>query len=121
MTYTMGIDFATELGYDIKNWMHGAVMLFEFKTFDPDVPPYVFWLPDYYENLMAFLFDISLTKTICYAAKREQVCAGKHYLSSYEFTSVDSNNHLTNITPEFMDAISKWNDELNKEVQDEKR
>lgn len=115
MTYTMGIDFATELDYDIRQWMHGPMLLFEFKPFGLDIPPYAFWLPDYYENLMAFLFDVSLSKTICHAVKREQVCAGEHYLSSYEFTLVDSTNHQTNITPEFMTAITRWKDTLMEE------
>ena len=116
MTYTMNIDFGEELAYDIRQWMHGPMLLFEFKIFGRYAPPYVFWLPDYYENLMAFLFDVSLSKTICHAVKHEQVCAGEHYLTSYEVTLVDSTNHQTNITPEFMTAITRWKDTL-MEVQ----
>lgn len=116
MKYGMGRDYATELDLDTRQWMHGPMLLFEFKTFGLDIPPHVFWLPNSYENLMEFLFDVSLTKTIAHAAKYEQVCAGEHYLSTYEFTLADSTNHQTNITPEFMMAITRWKDTL-MEVQ----
>lgn len=119
MMHTLDIEHGAEvrLSHDVNHMLHGAILYFEFRRYD-SICPQTFILPNHYDELVAFLFEMSLTKTIEHAFWHDQVCAGDHYLSSYEFTLVDSNNHQTNITPEFMNAISKWNDELNKEVQD---
>ena len=115
MMYTLNIDNGVEVGlkHDLKCMLHGSILCFEFKTsFDP---PSAFILPYHYDNLVAFLFDISLSKTIDHAFRFTQVCRGETYLSSYEFYLVDSTNHQTNITPAFIDAISNLNHEMNKE------
>ena len=103
-----------ELNHDVKHWLHGVMVCFEFKTHENLVASRGFILPGHYEDLVSFLFDISLTKTIEHAFRHDQVCAGEHYLSAYEFHLVDSKDGQTNITPEFMEVVSRWRDELKK-------
>lgn len=115
--YTLNIDNGAEvaLEHDLKCMLHGLLLCFEFKCNEKTVPPRAFLVPNHYGELVPFLFDISMTHTIAHAFGHTQVCSGQTYLSAYEFHLVASTNHQTNITPAFLDAISKWNDEMNKE------
>ena len=117
MMYTLDIDngVEVELKHDLKCMLHGDIIYFEFRWDGRTLVPRAFLLPNHYGELVSFLFDISLTHTIDHAFRHTQVCDGQTYLSAYDFTLVDSTNHQTNITPEFMDAISKWNDVMNEE------
>lgn len=116
MMHILDIEHGAEVGLNhaVNHMLHGIILYFTFRRYDT-LGPQTFILPNHYEELVAFLFEMSLAKTIEHAFWHDQVCAGEHYLSGYDFMLVDSNDGQTNITPEFMDAISKWNDELNKE------
>lgn len=113
MIYTLNIDngVEVELEHDLKCMLHGSLICFEFRTPRKSVP-YSFLLPNDYDELVPFLFDASLTKTIDHALRYTQTLKGGIYLSAYGFYIVDSVNHLTNITPEFISTISKFHDML---------
>ncbi len=117
MMYTLNIDngVEVELKHDLKCRLHGSLLCFEFRCAEGTVASNAFLLPDHYCELVPFLFDISMTHAIDHAFGHTQVFNGQTYLTAYEFHLVTSTNHQTNITPEFMDAISKWNDEMKKE------
>ncbi len=114
MMHTLNIDNGAEveLEHDLKWMLHGQILFFEFRCNEKIVPPRTFHVPNHYDELVAFLFEISMTHTIDHAFRHTQVCKGQTYLSAYDFWLVASPNHQTNITPEFMDAISKWNVQL---------
>ena len=116
MMHTLDIEHGTEVGLNhaVNHMLHGVYLFFEFRRYDSPVPQ-TFIMPNHYDELVAFLFEMSLTKTIEHAFWHDQVCAGAHYLSGYDFMLVDSKDGQTNITPAFMDAISNLNDEMNKE------
>ena len=116
MMYTLDIEHGAEveLKHDLKCMLHGKLICFEFKTSSFDLPC-SFILPHHYDNLVAFLFDISMTHTIDHAFRFTQICKGEVYLSAYEFYLVASTNHQTNITPEFMTAIAKFQEALKNE------
>ena len=116
MMHTLDIEHGVEvrLNHDVSHMLHGVILYFSFRRYGT-LGPQTFILPNHYNELVAFLFEMSLTKTIEHAFWHDQICAGGDYLSGYDFMLVESTNHQTNITPEFMDAISKWNDEMNKE------
>ena len=116
MMCTMNIDngVGEELEHDLKWMLHGKLLFFEFRRYDSPVPQ-TFIMPNHYDDLVSFLFDLSMTHTIDHAFRHTSLCNSQIYLSAYEFHLVTSTNHQTNITPAFMDAISKWNDEMNKE------
>ena len=104
-----------ELNKDISSSLHGSLLHFEFSMQD-EIVPRVFWIPNHFDELLAFLFDLSLTKTIDHAFRHLDVCKGRRYLTGYGFTLVDSPNGQTNITPEFLDSVARW-----KEVLDDRR
>ena len=112
MMYTLNIDNGAEveLNHDLNHMLHGSLICLEFRT--KESVPRSFLLPNHYDQLVPFLFDVSLTKTIDHAFRHTQVCGGQTYLSAYEFHLVNSKNHQTNITSEFMLAISKWKELL---------
>jgi hypothetical protein len=123
MMYRLNIDngVEVELKHDLKCMLHGSLICFEFRRDERTVASNTFLMPNHYDDLVSFLFDLSMTHTIDRAFRHTQVCNGQTYLSAYEFILVASTNHQTNITPAFMDVISNWNDIMNKEVQDGKR
>lgn len=113
MIYTFDMEHgAEEMNHDISNMMHGSLVCFEFNSYEPIRAARGFILPNHYDELIPFLFDISRTKTVLQAFRHTQVWKGVHYLSAYDFKLVDSKNGQTNITPEFMLAISKWKELL---------
>ena len=113
MIYTFDMEHGTEeMNHDISHMMHGLLLCFEFNSYEPIRAARGFILPNHYDDLIPFLFDISRTKTIIHALRHTQVCKGCHYLSAYSFNLVDSNDGQTNITPEFVSAISKWKEVL---------
>lgn len=114
MMYNLDIDngVEVELEHDLKCMLHGSFVCFEFRCNERTVASHGFLLPMHYDELVPFLFDISMRYTIVYAFRHTQVCAGQTYLSAYEFRIVTSTNHQTNITPKFIDAISKWKELL---------
>jgi len=117
MMYTLNIDNGAEveLEHDLKCMLHGSLLCFEFRCDEGTVASHAFIMPNHYCELVPFLFDISMKYTIDHAFRHTQVCNGQTYLSAYEFRLVASTNHQTNITPEFMNAVSKWNDVMNEE------
>ena len=114
---TLDLDRGAEVGLneDISNSLHGSLLCFSFKMYDGTVPM-VFWLPDHFDELLAFLFDISLRKTIDHAFGHIDVCRGERYITGYEFALVDSPDGQTNITPEFLNSVARW-----KEALDDRR
>ena len=58
----------------------------------------------------------SLRKTIDHAFGHIDVSRGERYITGYEFALVDSEDHQTNITPEFLDSVARW-----KEALDDRR
>ena len=64
-----------------------------------------FILPFDTEDLVAYLFDASMSKTIDHAFKYRMSSNGGLY--GYNFYLVDSKDGCTNITPEFVDYMSK--------------
>lgn len=115
MMYNLNIDngVEVELEHDLKCMLHGSLVCFEFRCSERGtVAARAFLMPNHYVELVSFLFDISMTHTIDHAFGHTQVCNGQTYLSAYEFHLVTSTNHQTNITPEFMNAISKWKELL---------
>lgn len=114
MMYTLNIDngVEVELEHDLKCMLHGSLVCFEFRCNESAVASRGFILPMHYDELVPFMFDISLTHTIDHAFRHTQVCKGETHLSAYSFYIVTSTNHQTNITPKFMDAISKWKELL---------
>lgn len=114
MMYTLNIDNGAEVGlnHDLKCMLHGSFVCFEFRCSEGTVASRAFLMPNHYVELVPFLFDISMTHTIDHAFGHTQVCNDQTYLSAYEFHLVTSTNHQTNITPEFMLAISKWKELL---------
>ena len=112
MMYTLNIDngVEVELNHDLKCMLHGNLICFEFISDNGAYAPNSFIMPNHYDDLVSFLFDVSMTSTIDHAFRCMQVYNGQTYLSAYEFHLMASTNHQTNITPAFMDAISKWND-----------
>lgn len=115
--HTLNIDngVEVELNHDLNHMLHGSILVFEFRSRQESVPR-SFLLPDHYDELVPFLFDISLTKTIDHAFRHTQVCKGSTYLSAYDFSIVESKDHQTNITPEFLDSVARW-----KEALDDRR
>lgn len=113
MMHTLNIDngVEVELNHDMNHMLHGSLLWFEFKS-KQESAPRSFLLPNHYDELVPFLFDISLTKTIDHAFRITQIFNGQTHLSAYDFYIVTSTNRQTNITPEFMDAISKWKELL---------
>lgn len=113
MMHTLDIEHGVEVGLNhLVNYMlHGAILYFEFRRYDSSVPQ-AFILPNHYDELVAFLFETSLTKTIEHAFWHDQVCAGEHYLSGFDFMLVDSKDGQTNITPEFIEAVAEWKRKL---------
>ena len=113
MIYTFDMEHgAEEMNHDIFHMMHGSLVCFEFKCHEPTVASHGFILPNHYDDLIPFLFDISRTKTIIYALRHMQRGKGCNYLTAYSFNLVDSNDGQTNITPEFVSAISRWKEVL---------
>lgn len=119
MMYTLNIDNGAEveLNHDLNHMLHGSFVYFEFRTMNEPVPR-SFLLPNHYDELVTFLFDVSLTHTIDHAFRHTQVCKGQTYLSAYEFYLVDSKDHQTNITPEFIEAVSRFNDVMKGDEKD---
>lgn len=117
MMYTLNIDNGTEveLKHDLKFMLHGKLLYLEFRCPGKTVAPRAFIMPNHYDELVPFLFDISMTHTIDHAFRHTQVCKGATYLSAYDFILVASTNHQTNITPEFISTISKWQEALKNE------
>ena len=109
MMYTLNIDngVEVELEHDLRHMPHGLILCFEFRTLQKSVP-YSFLLPNHNDELVQFLFDISMTHTIDHAFRHTQVCNGQTYLSAYEFHIVTSTDHQTNITPEFLNSLHIW-------------
>ena len=116
MMHTLNIENGAEveLKHDLNHMLHGLILWFEFRV-KHESAPRSFFLPNHYDELVPFLFDVSLTKTIDHAFKITQVCKGQTYLSGYDFYLVDSEDHQTNITPEFIEAVSRFNDVMKKE------
>ena len=114
MMHTMNIENGAEveLNHDLNHMLHGSLVCFEFRCNEGISAARGFLMPDHYDELVSFLFDISMMYTIDRAFRHTQVCNGQTYLSAYEFRLVTSTNHQTNITPEFIDAISKWKELL---------
>lgn len=69
------------------------------------MPNKKFFLPSDTEDLVGYLFDVSMSKTIDHAFKYRMSCNGGLY--GYNFYLVDSKDGCTNITPEFVDFMSK--------------
>lgn len=113
MMHTLDIDHGAEVGlnHDVNHMLHGVYLYFEFRRYDIAVPQ-TFILPNHYDELVAFLFETSLTKTIEHAFWHDQICAGENYLCGYDFMLVDSKDGQTNITPEFIEAVAKWKRKL---------
>lgn len=103
-----------ELNHDLNHMLHGFMLWFEFRTTQESAPR-SFFLPEHYDELVSFLFDVSLTKTIDHAFKITQTFTGQTHLSGYDFYLVESKDHQTNITPEFIEAVSRFNDVMKKE------
>ena len=112
MMYNLNIDngVEVELKHDLKCMLHGEILRFEFRFNEGIAATRSFLMPYHYDELVPFLFDISLTKTIARAFGYTQVFKGQTYLSAYEFHLVTSPNHQTNITPEFIETVSMFND-----------
>ena len=117
MMYTLNIanGVEVELKHDLNHMLHGLIMCFEFRTPQSSAGR-AFLLPNHYDELVPFLFDISMTHTIDHAFRHTQVCNGQTYLSAYDFYIVESKDHQTNITPEFLDSVKRW-----KEALDDRR
>ena len=117
MMHTMNIENGAEveLNHDLNHMLHSSFVCFEFRTKQESFPR-SFLLPMHYDELVPFLFDISLTKSIHHAFRITQVCKGQTYLSAYDFYLVDSEDHQTNITLEFLDSVARW-----KEALDDRR
>ena len=120
MMHTLNIENGAEveLNHDLNHMLHGLMLWFEFRT-KHESAPRSFSLPNHYDELVPFLFDVSLTKTIDHAFRITQVCKGQTYLSGYDFYLVDSEDHQTNITPEFIEAVSRFNDVMKKEDEED--
>lgn len=120
MMHTMNIENGAEveLNHDLNHMLHGLMLCFEFRTKQESFPR-SFLLPMHYDELVPFLFDVSLTKSIHHAFRITQVCKGQTYLSGYDFYLVDSEDHQTNITPEFIEAVSRFNDVMKKEDEED--
>ena len=116
MMYTLNIDNGVEVGleHDLKCMPHGSLVCFEFRYNEGGgiVTAYGFILPNHYDELVLFLFDISMKYTIDHAFRHIDTAKGKPYLSAYDFHLVASTDHQTNITPEFMSSILKWKERL---------
>ena len=69
------------------------------------IPYKKFFLPSDTEDLVGYLFDVSMSKKIDHAFKYRMSCNGGLY--GYNFYLVDSKDGCTNITPEFVDFMSK--------------
>ena len=70
------------------------------------IPNRKFILPSDIEDLMGYLFDVSMSKTIDHAFKYRMSHNGRLY--GYNLYLVDSKDGCTNITPEFVDCISGY-------------
>ena len=113
MMYTLNIDngVEVELEHDLNHMLHGFILCFAFRI--PQKPvPVSFILPSQYDELILFLFDVSRKYTIDYAFRHVDPRSGLTILEAYEFHIVTSTDHQTNITPEFMVAITKWKELL---------
>lgn len=113
MMTTLDIDNGAEVGlnHDMTNAQIGSIMCFEFKVYNEHVHR-SFILPMDFDNFASFLLQYSLTKTIEHAFRNWDIYNGQHYLHGYEFYLVESKDGNTNITPEFISAISKFHDRL---------
>lgn len=113
MMYTLNIDngVEVEMEHDLNHLIHGSILCFEFRITQKPVPV-SFILPNYYDELVLFLFDVSKKYTIDHAFRRLDPCSGLSFLEAYEFHLVTSTDHQTNITPELMVAITKWKELL---------
>ena len=69
------------------------------------IPNKKFILPYDTDDLVAYLFDVSMSKTIDHVFKYRMSNNGELY--GYNFYLVDSKDGCTNITPEFVDFMSK--------------
>ena len=69
------------------------------------IPNKKFILPSDTEDLVGYLFDASMSKTIDHAFEYRMSHNGSLY--GYNFYLVDSKDGCTNITPEFVDFMSK--------------
>ena len=107
-----------ELNHDLNHMLHGSILCFEFRTNQKSIPR-SFFLPYHYDELVSFLFDVSLVKTIDHAFGHIDVSRGERYITGYEFALVDSEDHQTNITPEFIEAVSRFNDVMKKEDEED--
>ena len=116
MIHTMEIEHGVEVGLNhaVNHMLHGTFLCFGFRRHDAPVQR-MFILPNHYDELVAFLFEMSLTKTIEHAFWHDRICAGEHYLSGYDFMLVDSKDGQTNITPEFMEAVGR----LKRKLEDD--
>lgn len=70
------------------------------------IPNKKFILPSDIDDLMGYLFDASMSKTIDHAFKYRMSNNGRLY--GYNLYLVDSKDGCTNITPEFVDCISRY-------------
>ena len=95
----------------MTNAQIGSIMRFEFRVYNEHIHR-SFILPVDFDNFASFLLQHSLTKTIEHAFRHWDVCQGQYYLNGYEFYLVESKDGRTNITPEFIFAISKFYDML---------
>lgn len=116
MMHTLEIEHGAEVGLNhaVNHMLHGVILYFTFRRYDTPGPQ-TFILPNHYDELVAFLFEMSLTKTIDHAFWHDQICGGENYLSGYDFMLVDSKDGQTNITPEFMDAVAR----LKRKLEDD--
>lgn len=113
MMNTLNIDngVEVELEHDLKCMPHGLLVCFEFRC-KGVVAANEFILPVDYDELVPFLFDVSMKYTIDHAFRHTQTSKEGLYLSAYDFHLVASTDHQTNITPEFMSSILKWKERL---------
>ena len=70
------------------------------------IPNKKFILPSDIDDLVGYLFDASMSKTIDHAFKYRMSNNGALY--GYNLYLVDSKDGCTNITPEFVDCISRY-------------
>lgn len=117
MMHTLNIEngVEVELNHDLNHMLHGSTLFLWFKNPQESVPR-SFLLPYHFDELLAFLFDVSLAQTIVYAIRHTETYKGGTYLTGYSFYIVDSPNHQTSITLEFLDSITRW-----KEALDDRR
>ena len=71
MMCTLNIDngVEVELEHDLKSMLYGSLICFEFRCNEGTVASNGFILPMHYDELVPFLFDISMKYTIDHAFK----------------------------------------------------